>query len=818
MNLSLVLQPQHERQCAEIAPELVAAGFDFLLHHQQEHYAALEAADIVVNTNATGAGKTLASLLHMVRPHMQKPETGDVLMIAPTNELIAQHAEDIKEFVNSRGLPHIALQVNAGVISTLTLANGWRRGEAFHNLLRNPRDPVIAPHLNLGDSGDNRRPVIIVTNPDLFYYALSGRYQRLDRRNLATELIGKFKYVIVDEFHYYTPKQAAAFFLYIAILAKFGFFADGARMSFLTATPEEAVNFFFRNLEISGIRVTRVEPNPVPSNDKQATMSLTETHLTFVASDEGMEKAIESQLERIRERTVRDFDAAVISNSLADINGAARRFRKRFPKNEYQTITGAVATSFRREAARARLIFATPTVDIGYNFPRPGKNRQGLDDIYFTARRPDEFWQRLGRVGRVIKKPEQDVASNAVCVINSAAFEKLQALNIDTRVMSREELKSTLQNAEVFEPRVHFWKYVANEGLFEAFHALDRLGETFTLQERPVIEEVYGLLTDIFGAEKAPSWKCQRGRLARYHTLDGEASKVGRGDLEFPTSVLREFAAECAKRRPNASAEEGVEIRVKEVLDTEIKEQFVPLLKEHEEWRRRYVEYIQCERDAIAGMFAFRDAFSGVPVLAFDKARLFHPDQAVTRYDVFHLLKNCEIHLYPGREQFLADLERNGGVNDLQFWRDEESPLYLRIDGLRDRGKRWQLGFRLEVPNIKTFERLDTDRLRVFRELQPRLFAQENSQTSEIPVPPELIAALSKARIPILAFGSETYVKAANRLRTAGFLPYDLKVNDLESPSPKLFKTLIGTNAYYVTRLAHGIRAAIERYESYYIC
>ncbi len=814
MNVKIVLQPQYQRRCAEIAPELAAMGFDFLLHHQQEHYAALADAHIAMNTNATGTGKTLASLLHMLRPHMRSPDIGDVLMIAPTNELIAQHAHDIKEFVKTRRLPHIVLQINADVISTLAVANGWRRGEAFHNLLRNPRDPLIAPHLGPENFADKRRPVVIVTNPDLFYYALSGRYQPLDRRNLTTEFIGKFRYVIVDEFHYYTPKQAAAFFLYIALLAKFGFFEGGARMSFLTATPEDSVSLFFRNLETLGVRVARIEPSVVEPSDAQATMALTKTHVEFVASDEGMEGAIKSEVERIRERAAQGFDTAVISNSLADVNAAARRFHK----NEYKTITGAVAAPLRREAVRDRLIFATPTVDIGYNFPRPGKNRQGLDVIYFTARRPDEFWQRVGRVGRVVKKPEQDVASNAVCVINSAAFEKLQALNIDKRAMSREELKSTLQNAEVFEPRVHFWKYVANEGLFEAFHALDRLGETFTLQERPVIEEVYGLLTDIFGAEKAASWRCQRGRLARYRTLDGEASKVRRGDLEFPTSLLREFAAECAKRKPTASSEEGAEIGVKEFPDTKIKEQLVPLLKEHKEWRRRYVEYIQCERDAIAGMFAFRDAFSGIPVLAFDKARVFHPDQTVTQYDVFHLLKNCETHVYPGREQFLADLERNGGANALRFRRDEESPLYLRIDGLRDRGKRWQFGFRLEVPNIKTFERLDTDRLRVFRELQPRLFTQENSQTSEVPVPPELIAALSKVSIPMLTFGSETYVKAANRLRAAGFLLYDLKVNDSESPSPKCFKTLIGTNAYYVTRMAHGIRAAIERYETYYIC
>jgi CRISPR-associated endonuclease/helicase Cas3 len=66
------------------------------LYHQMRTYEALSKYDLVMNTYNTGAGKTVASLLHLFR----LKDTGkNALFIAPTNALLSQHAADIQKFV-----------------------------------------------------------------------------------------------------------------------------------------------------------------------------------------------------------------------------------------------------------------------------------------------------------------------------------------------------------------------------------------------------------------------------------------------------------------------------------------------------------------------------------------------------------------------------------------------------------------------------------------------------------------------------------------------------------------------------------------------
>ena len=66
------------------------------LYHQQRTYDELKENDLVINTYNTGTGKTQASLLRLFD---LKDDNDNVLFIAPTNELIRQHADDICDFV-----------------------------------------------------------------------------------------------------------------------------------------------------------------------------------------------------------------------------------------------------------------------------------------------------------------------------------------------------------------------------------------------------------------------------------------------------------------------------------------------------------------------------------------------------------------------------------------------------------------------------------------------------------------------------------------------------------------------------------------------
>ena len=83
---------------------------------------------------------------------------------------------------------------------------------------------------------------------------------------------------------------------------------------------------------------------------------------------------------QIEEWHAQSLDGVIISSSLGRINDINALLHHLDPVR----ITGPEPQS---ERQRARpLILATPTVDIGYNFGRPGKRRQSIDRLVLQRR------------------------------------------------------------------------------------------------------------------------------------------------------------------------------------------------------------------------------------------------------------------------------------------------------------------------------------------------------------------------------------------------------------------------------------------------
>jgi CRISPR-associated endonuclease/helicase Cas3 len=208
-----------------------------LLYHQQRTFEALRDHDLVANTYNTGTGKTMASLLYLFELHGRSK---NVLFIAPTNALLAQHAEDIEEFVQAHSLNFKVFQVSAADVRALRLAQDpdvtpTRPGEVLQRLIRN--------YLEFQPGETRRQPVILVVNPDIFYYALYFRYCAHDRRNVFERFLTAFDYIVVDEFHYYDSKQLANFLFAFALFDQFGYFdVRGRKVCLLSATPTGEVN------------------------------------------------------------------------------------------------------------------------------------------------------------------------------------------------------------------------------------------------------------------------------------------------------------------------------------------------------------------------------------------------------------------------------------------------------------------------------------------------------------------------------------------------------------------------------------------------
>jgi len=206
------------------------------LYHQWRTAEALREFDLVANTYNTGTGKTTAALLHL----FDAPKV-NTLFIAPTNELIHQHLADIRNFVARHNLDFHVLGVDAAELRRLAEAERevdefTRNARVLHDIIQNPRiaDPSFT----------GRKPFVLVTNPDLFYLSLYGAYSPLDKRNLLSDFVTRFDYVVVDEFHYYNAKQLACFLFFFALSKEFDYFDGTRKICLLSATPNEKIRTY----------------------------------------------------------------------------------------------------------------------------------------------------------------------------------------------------------------------------------------------------------------------------------------------------------------------------------------------------------------------------------------------------------------------------------------------------------------------------------------------------------------------------------------------------------------------------------------------
>jgi CRISPR-associated endonuclease/helicase Cas3 len=118
-------------------------------------------------------------------------------------------------------------------------------------------------------------------------------------------------------------------------------------------------------------------------------------------------------IQRIEEHP--DENGAVILDSKDTLNRVSSQLCDRGFSNYCGRITGDTPKDKRHLAAQKQVILATSTVDVGFNFDRDNPPpRQNLDWLIFSTRDRFSFWQRIGRVGRVLGKQQTDIPSESI--------------------------------------------------------------------------------------------------------------------------------------------------------------------------------------------------------------------------------------------------------------------------------------------------------------------------------------------------------------------------------------------------------------------
>jgi CRISPR-associated endonuclease/helicase Cas3 len=747
--VSIRLLPQSEK----LAPRNpFAATTSLLLYHQLRTYEALRNHALVINTHNTGAGKTLAALLYLVDA---VPRGENTMLIAPTNELIRQHVHDVEAFAAKQELGVHVLRIDAPTLHGLSSPREHERnGERLNRLFQNPQEY----------GWDGRKPMVAVTNPDIFYYALYySAYSPHDRRNLFQQFLTRFDYVIVDEFHYYSAKQLANFLFFFVICREWGYFASGRRVCLLSATPDMRVQQYldrvFASDELAWIRP---ESEPAESADYPTTPVLTPLDLQVQAAtlDEFTNSSV--NVTQLRGWLDERREGALISNALWRINQARAALRGPGFDGRVGRITGAESAGSRQAASALPLILATPTVDLGYNFDRPGKTRQPMDFVVFDASSRDAFLQRLGRAGRVLGRPQVDVPSTAVALVSEQARTTLSTLS--GRTIDRQALRSRVE--EALPPRNDLYAYMRSYSVLETFWPIFQLERQMSPDMHDWIERLFESVLRAFAPDSS-RWHfgSLRGKMRRFEML-GDVVRAKKYDC------LGKFADEYVDwLRPAFERPDDAERTMQRLRKDQTARDSLLL-----PWAES--QYYQTE-----AIFNFRDAYQAPMACVYDPDHLL-ADSNTTLYDALHVATNYEA-------DYFADIEAFVHATGMSC---DQADVYCRLRAHRE--KRLRIGLQMSLPRMSraVFEALHCRRPTAMKDITLRA---ELPGEAPVPLDPNLRHAFEDRYVVLLIPKNQDRGRLMSLLRDRDIFTRSLDVVFADGSENRYF-ALVGPAALTV--------------------
>lgn len=773
-NLKIQLEPRSIATCPDpdFPTELLNAFDNGVLQHQYEVYKAAKTHDIILDLAPTGTGKTQAglSVLHHNRDC-------NAIYIAPTNALIEQQSEAAKKFVQAAGLHHIVKAASARHVKEWSDDRvGHRSGEKLYNILREPA--TIFPEC----AG---KPILLVTNPDIFYYSTFFAYNRLDRSNIASAFYSSFATVIFDEFHLYDSKQLVGLLFYLALSHSFGYFQNNRKVVLLTATPEEACDAALVKLKEAGAKIYCVDGETQTDH-----MMPSQTAVSLEIRKQPEKRALIAEiadevLRRVKEKP--EQFGAVILDSLDQVNQLNDRLCNAGIEHLRGRITGAVKSQDKRhEAAQAQIILATSTVDVGFNFERDVESeRQNLDWLIFSARDRFSFWQRIGRVGRVLGKKRTDVPSEAIAYLPEKAWEE----GIDSLDCAggREALKQTLENLNCMK-RPFLEIYWKSEAFLEIARPLLEIESSLhNLEEEQLVQELYTTLQKLFGGSR--SWKHYKHRMIQITIAETLADAPLKPKKEKQWSFVKTLFNQPNYKR-HSFIKKFLEFNYPEYLEL-LNRQELPIeevekdIKDDEDSASELKEFARFWKAVWSPLFRFRDSL-------FDSLTIYDPHQFLldevgeTSLDPFHLLRFYE---------FVSD--------------DSRVELFKRAD------ETYSLSFSLEVDSLSEFEATQLGKLWAYEKLSVRRTSGGAVRPTKLP------SALGKALQESLIPGVIIKENAGNRwtiikLKKQGLDCYPIHVSALDSSNSKeylFFPSLSGI----LTIAAAGVSLQSPENEEFWV-
>jgi CRISPR-associated endonuclease/helicase Cas3 len=751
MENALIINLKPHYEMSEESPADLQNIRKTFLSHQLETLEKLEKHDLVFNTFPTGTGKTLASLLYL------KENPGiNAILIAPVNELVRQHTEDAEEFIKKAGLNHRVISIDANFLDNIKLDID-HRGKKLFKILTNPEI--------LFENGDYERPLLLVINPDIFYYAIFYLYNSTDRKNIAQIFYTKFSYIIIDEFHYYDAKQFANFLFFILLSKEFGYFEHGRKMLLLTATPSQNFENFLDRLKTTGLYIDYIKPSVVSPDNPGSIRTLSPIKLyliPFTGGGYNFTDFFMKNKSQFKDLINQGKDGAVISNTLYGINLLSQKLRNS-GFTDFQRITGPVPAEERKDALKSPLILATPTVDIGFNFKKDEKKRQTIDFLIFEADSLDQFWQRLGRAGRVLGKELQDEVSECFALIPDALYRKLSNRLENNITMGRDKLASIIEeNLEgTYMEKRPVSEYISRYSLLESMHPLSEMDKIIPEEQHIFLEKAFETIKNVFSPKSGYSFEYLCKTISEFKNI--KILRHKKTVDKYNIRIVRNFFREIEK----CDIEKGQE------------EEAIDLVNSNDEYSSKFKDFIEEKHQVMSELFSFRAGGISLSIPCLDNSKIINNSTDIVHLDLLHLVRNYQL-------DFLSYEEFKSFCKDK--WKEVLSEIKSKsincipvIKSVLD--KQIKLNFILSTEEFD--EDLFTNQLKAIKGL--KLQAEYGTH----PLRPEIVNIFSNNYVTCFIVSSIENPGIINSCFRNHIYSYDLEAGN------KKYKIFTGIDAYY---------------------
>jgi CRISPR-associated endonuclease/helicase Cas3 len=396
-------------------------------------------------TAPTGSGKTDSWAIPAL-----SGELGVVMALYPTNALAKDQFRTLTSLRDHLGSQTPVEFVTSKTLGILRDRAGSRmtRGDVLEDLLRS---------MYRAGSG------IVVTNPDIFIYAIKNYYYN---KYLSSTLKNFVTTIVFDEFHLYDLRQRdlILFILHDLLLS------DAAGMQkfiFLSATPEPSLLAKIRDV-IKARPVVADVFCDLPVVDER--LILPEVDIEFLhgqrfRTGEVLVQHLDDFLE-FRE----GFRTAVILDSAIEVALVSETLRNQTDL-EICEVSG-----FRRDPIDEPfdILVGNKAVEVGIDF----KGDTAIQRLVFSGNTVSEFLQRFGR----LRNPQPDVGYRALCYAPAAVVRYFSGHDRLSRQQLEDGLRRTMQDPRIFE---NFrWRY----GYLEAWEYIYRNATGIGVREARAIK------------------------------------------------------------------------------------------------------------------------------------------------------------------------------------------------------------------------------------------------------------------------------------------------------------------------------------------